>query len=301
MRTVVIGAGAVGCYFGGLLARAGHPVTLVGRPRHVQAIESHGLKLEVRGRSEFIKVDASASADSAAQADWVLICAKSTDNADIGKQLRPLLRPECTVLSLQNGVDSAQQLEPLLGRPVIPVAVYVAVEMAGNGHVRHHGRGELEIGAFERAPELASFLASAGIPTVIADNIRSVLWTKFVINCVYNALSALSQLPYGQLMQQAGMWDCARDIVRECEAVATADGIALPEDLWHRVEAIAASMAGQTSSTAHDLAAARRTEIDSLNGHIATRGAILGIATPANRLLWNLVRLQQAQCIAAQT
>jgi len=118
-----------------------------------------------------------------------------------------------------------------------------------------------------------------------------VLWTKLVINCAYNGLSAVGQVAYGELMQRAGMIQVQHDLVAECRAVAAADGVTLPDDLEASVRAIAQSMATQMSSTAHDLRKGKPTEIDYLNGHVVRRGDALGVPTPANRMLWAAVKL----------
>jgi 2-dehydropantoate 2-reductase len=196
------------------------------------------------------------------------------------------------VLCLQNGVDNAERLRAVLpGVDVAAAAVYVATEMAGPGHLRHHGRGELIIEPSPRSAALAQALQAAGVPTQISAQVRNVLWTKLVINCAYNGLSAIGQIAYGELLRRPGLPQVLQDLVAECRAVAAADGVVLPDDLEVSVQAIAHSMATQMSSTAHDLRRGKPTEIDFLNGHIVRRGELLGVPTPANRLLWAAVKL----------
>ena len=145
MKIAVMGAGAVGCYYGGMLARAGHEVTLIARAHHATAINASGLLLETQAFTERVRVAASTDASAADGAQWVLFCVKSTDTESAGRALAPHLAEGAVVLSLQNGVDNAERLQATIGHPVIPAVVYVATEMAGPGHVRHHGRGELVI------------------------------------------------------------------------------------------------------------------------------------------------------------
>ena len=118
-----------------------------------------------------------------------------------------------------------------------------------------------------------------------------MLWAKLIVNCAYNALSAIAQLPYGRLVQGDGVLAVMRDVVEECLAVAARSGVRVPGDAWQAVERIAQSMPGQLSSTAQDLARGKPTEIDHLNGFVARRGEALGVATPANRALTALVKL----------
>jgi len=142
MKVAVMGAGAVGCYYGGMLARAGHEVTLIGRPQHVDAVRASGLLLETKEFRGRVPVHASTCADAVRGAGLVLFSVKSTDTERAGADMAPHLDAGALVLSLQNGVDNAARLQSLLRQRVAPAVVYVATEMAGAGHVRHHGRGE---------------------------------------------------------------------------------------------------------------------------------------------------------------
>lgn len=293
MKLGVMGAGAVGCYYGGMLARAGNEVVLIGRPAHVEAVKRAGLLLETTSFTERVPMQASSEAASLAGCDLVLCCVKSTDTAKAAAEMGPYLGADTIVLSLQNGVDNAQRLQELLGLPVIPAVVYVATEMAGPGHVKHNGRGELVIGPSPASDAVVRVFAGAGVQITVSEDVIAALWAKLVLNCAYNALSAITQVPYGRLVQGAGVWGVMRDVVAECLAVARADGVALPDDVWASIERITATMPGQYSSTAQDLARGKPSEIDHLNGYVMRRGEALGIPTPVNRTLHALVRVLQ--------
>jgi len=295
MKIAVMGAGAVGCYYGAMLARAGHDVMLIGRPQHVEAIKRQGLRLETQTFDERIRVSASTEASAVQGAQLVLFCVKSTDTESGAAAIKPHLATDALVLSLQNGVDNADRLRALLPQEVIAAAVYIGVEMAGPGHVRHHGRGELVIEASKANDEVARVLVAAGVPTDISDNVRGALWVKLIANCAYNALSAIAQLPYGRLVKGEGITAAMRDLVDECVTVAKADGVTLPGDVDAAVRKIAETVPGQYSSTAQDLARGKRSEIDHLNGLIVRRGEALGVATPANRLLHAIVKLIESK------
>lgn len=292
LKVTVMGAGAVGCYFGGMLARAGHDVTLVARPAHVEAILRDGLRLETKTFDEHVRVRAVTEPGAAQAADVVLFCVKSMDTESAGRQLKPFLRPDTLVLCLQNGVDNADRLRAVLPEHAVAAAVvYVATEMAGPGHLRHHGRGELVIEPAAASERVAQALRAAGVPTDISDNVRGALWLKLILNCAYNAVSAIAQRPYGENVQGEGVWDVMRDVVDECLAVAKAEGVSVPGDAHAAMRTLVQSMPGQYSSTAQDLARGKPTEIDFLNGYVVRRGQALGIPTPANRVLWALVKL----------
>lgn len=294
MRVAVMGAGSIGCYFGGLLARSGLEVVLIGRPALVEAVAAQGLVLEMGGQRQLVPVGASSDPAAVAGADVVLFCVKSGDTEAAGRQIAPDLAPGAVVLSLQNGVDNAERLSAAMGRAAVPVAVYVATAMAGPGHVRHHGRGELVMGPSAREAEIVARFAAAGIPVEVSARAVDALWAKLVVNCAYNALSALTQLPYRRLLASVGIEGVMRDVVAECAAVAGAAGVSLPADMLDAVLGLAASMPEQKSSTAQDLAAGKPTEIDHLNGFILRRGAELGVATPVNRALHALVKAAEA-------
>jgi 2-dehydropantoate 2-reductase len=295
MKIAVMGAGAVGCYFGGLLARAGQDVTLIGRAAHVDAIARNGLWVETATWQQQVPLQAHTEPAFVRGAQLVLCCVKSADTEAVAQVMAPFLAPDAFVVSLQNGVDNAHRLAALLPQQVVPAAVYVACEMAGPGHVRHHGRGELVIGPSPQSAALQAAFAAAGVAVQISERVMDALWTKLTINCAYNALSALADLPYGVLAAGEGVQPVMRDVVQECQAVARASGVELVGDPWDDVQQIARSMAGQRSSTAQDLARGRPTEIDHLNGHIVREGERLGIATPVNRVLWSLVKLREAR------
>jgi len=294
-KIAVMGAGAIGCYYGGMLARAGRDVTLIGRPTHVEAIRRAGLRFETKAFDERVRVHASSEPQAVHGAELILFCVKSQDTEAAGKALAPHVAREAAVISLQNGVDNAERLAAVLGREVIPGVVYVAVEMAGPGHVRHHGRSELAIGRAPASDAIAAAFGAAGVPVEISENVAGVLWAKLIVNCAYNALSAITQLPYGRLVEGAGIPAVMRDIVDECLAVARAAGIQVAGDMHKAAERIAQTMPGQLSSTAQDLARGKKTEIDYLNGIVVRKGEALGVPTPVNRVLLALVKLAEAK------
>jgi len=294
LKFAVMGAGAVGCFHGGLLARAGHDVVLIGRPAHVEAIRRDGLRLEMLSFDERVRLAADTDVAAVAGADVVLLCVKSGDTETAGAQLRPHLRPDTLVLTLQNGADNADRLRTVLSQPVAATVVYVAAGMAGPGHLRHHGRGELLVEPAPGVDAVARAFTAAGVPTEVSNDVRGALWAKLLINCAYNALSALTQRPYGWLVQQPGVTAVLRDIVDEGLAVAAADGVRVPGDIHAGVRRIAETMPTQVSSTAQDVARGHPSEIDHLNGFVVRRAELHGVPAPANRMLHTLVKLREA-------
>ncbi len=298
----VLGAGAVGCYFGGLLARAGASVTLIGRPQHVEAITRDGLFLESLHFGQRIPVSASTDVAAVRGAQVVLLCVKTPDTEEAARSLAPHLAGGTVVVSLQNGVDNAERFRSAVGIEALPAVVYVAAEMTAPGRVKHSGRGDLILGATSgrqrddrcrrQLEDLASVFARAGVPCLVSDNIEADLWTKLIMNCAYNAISALSRARYGRIVRTPWTRDVMRQVTDEAIAVARASGVRFPDgDLVESVFKLGEAMAGALSSTAQDIGRGKRTEIDSLNGYVARRGAELGIATPVNQTLHALVKL----------
>jgi 2-dehydropantoate 2-reductase len=296
-KVAVLGAGAVGCYFGGMLARAGAPVTLIGRPYHVEAMARDGLWLESMHFQEQVPVATSTSVAAARDATVVLLCVKTLDTEEAAKSLVPYLAPDAIVVSLQNGVDNITRIRAAAGFEAVPAVVYVAVAMTGPGRVKHSGRGDLIVGdpwgaRRDQVERIAVLFARADVPCVISDNILGDLWTKLVMNCAYNAVSAVGQTKYGTIAQHPGAREVLRLIVEETVAVARAAGVRSPEiDLVQAVFQLGVAMSEATSSTAQDLARGKRTEIDALNGYVVRRGTELGVATPVNQTLYTLVKL----------
>jgi 2-dehydropantoate 2-reductase len=298
----VVGAGAVGCYFGGLLARAGAPVTLIGRAHHVEAMTRDGLSIESLNWQQQIPVSAATDIEAAREAAIVLLCVKTLDTEAAAKLLVPQLAAGAVVVSLQNGVDNVERIHAATGIEAIPAVVYVAAAMTGPGRVKHVGRGDLIVGDLlgrgrndERRRQLeglAALFTRAGVPCLISENIEAELWTKMIMNCAYNAISALGRARYGRIVGNPWTREVMRNVVVEAVAVAHAAGVRFPEsDLVEPVLKLAETMSNALSSTAQDLARGKRTEIDSLNGYVARRGAELGVATPVNQTLHALVKL----------
>jgi 2-dehydropantoate 2-reductase len=305
-KVAVVGAGAVGGYFGGMLARAGVPVVLIGRPSFVEAVQRTGLFLDSFRFLETVHPKASTELSAASDADIVLFCVKTTDTAAVSKQLAAILPSTAVVVSLQNGVNNAEEIRAASGIVAVPAVVYVAAAVPAPGSVKHFGRGDLVIGPNnETTRKIANLFASAEVPCRISDDIEGELWTKLVWNCALNAVSALGRATYGEILASADAKLVVEALVYETLHVARAKGIHPPglEDPRAALAGslkIAEQMSGTRSSTAQDLARGKRTEIDSLNGYVARLGAQLGVPTPVNHALYALVKLYEAGFPPAQ-
>jgi 2-dehydropantoate 2-reductase len=298
-RVAVVGAGAVGGYFGGLLARAGAPVTMIGRPAFVEAVKRNGLFLDTLQFQERVRVEASTEMAAVRGAEVVLFCVKTTDNAATARAVARLLTKDALVLSMQNGLDNVEQIRGASGIDALPSVVYVAASVLEPGRVKHVGRGDLVIGPKnEKTQRIVALFSRALVPCRISENIEGELWTKLVWNCALNAVSALGHAKYGRIAASGDAWKVVETAVYEVLAVAKAanihpPGLEDPKAALAGALKIATQMAEALSSTAQDMNRGKRTEIESLNGYVARRGAELGVPTPVNHALYALVKLAE--------
>jgi len=302
-RIAVVGAGAVGGYFGGMFARAGAPTVFIGRKHFAEAVNSKGLVLD---KSEgYERIGAIATVDISAVRDCplILFSVKANDTLSASKEMAPFVSPDATVVCLQNGVDNADQIRAAVNVAAVPAVVYVAVSVPESGRVKHLARGDLIIGPpSERTTQLADLFVRAGIPCRVSENIEGELWLKLLRNCALNAISALGHVRYGQIVQSDDAKELMEQIVDEVLAVARAANVVLPgvddrESGMAAAMELATQMSDAFSSTAQDLDRGRLTEIDALNGYISRRGAELGIPVPVNHALFTLVKLAEQTAV----
>ena len=298
-RIAVVGAGAVGGYFGAMFARAGAPMVFIGRQHFADAVNSKGLILDKSEGPERIRATATVEMSAVRDCPLILFCVKANDTSATARQMAPFVRQDATVVCLQNGVDNAAQVRAVANVAAVPAAVYVAVSVPESGRVKHLARGDLTIGPLsERTTHLADLFIRAGIPCQVSENIEGELWLKLLRNCALNAISALGHIRYGQIIQSEDAKKLMEQIVDEVLAVACASGVVLPgvddrESGMAAAMELATQMADAFSSTAQDLNRGQPTEIDALNGYISRRGAELGIPVPANHAVFALVKLAE--------
>jgi len=295
-RIAVMGAGAVGSFFGGMLARAGAEVTLIARGPHLEALQRDGLFIDSIHFQERVQVRASAEPAAVRGAELVLFCVKTLDTESAARSIAPHLGPGAVALSLQNGVDNAEKIRAATGMEALPAVVYVAASLPEPGRVRHAGRGDLVLGDSPREPAaaIASTFERAGVPCRLTENIQGELWQKLVLNCASNAVTALCRAGYALAARNPFTRQTMIQAVEETVNVARAAGVRMPVDtqeLTANLLKLFESYGEAVSSTAQDLARGKRTEIDALNGYVARRGAELGVPAPVNQTLHALVKL----------
>jgi 2-dehydropantoate 2-reductase len=295
-----MGAGALGCYFGGRLAQSGAKVTLIARQSHVDAIKRDGLILESGGTKTAIPLDATTEPSGVRDASLVLVCVKSADTESAAKAIAPHLAKHAILVSLQNSIGNVERIRAHADRPVAAGIVYTAANMPGPGHVKHTGGGSIVLGGLPawgiddaKLAAIKQVFDTAGLPIEISPAIELGLWTKLMQNCCYNAVCALTEKPYGEMAAMLEVRELMGQAGYEVVALAQRKGVPLQPDAVEAALNRVVTMATTMSSTAQDLMKGKPTEIDYLNGLIARESKALGLAAPINAALAALVKLKE--------
>lgn len=302
MKVTVLGAGAMGCLFGGLLAENGIPVWLVDIwEEHVDAINQRGLTIEGIGGERVIKnIRATTDLKEVSGTDLLLVFVKSTATEAAIKGAKALVGSNTLVLTLQNGLGNVEKLQKVVGEDrVIAGVTSHGSTLLGPGHIRHAGEGDTYVGEVRggktgRIEGIADLFNNAGIKCSIADNILSLIWSKLVVNVGINAITAITGLRNGEILQHPGAEEILELAVNEAVEVARARGIQLqyPDPVGH-VKEVCRLTAQNRSSMLQDVLNRRKTEIDMINGAVVREGQKVGVDTPVNRVLTNLVTVIQ--------
>jgi 2-dehydropantoate 2-reductase len=299
MRMAVIGAGGTGGYFGGLLARAGEDVTFIARGAHLEALRTRGLTLESRLAGTFtVPVQATDDPSEVGPVDLILFCVKTYDTDAAAESIRPLIRPDTMLLSLQNGIDNEERIARATGHTSgIGAVAYVTSAIKAPGVVAQTSGpgkiilGELSGGASARTERLHNVLQRAGITVEVHSDIRVVLWQKFLFICAFSGVTTVTRLPIGTILADSVTHALLRGTVEEAEAVARASGTDLPADCVEQALATAAAAEPWArGSLYHDLAGGRRLELEGLNGEVVRRGRERGVSTPLNFAIYAALR-----------
>lgn len=310
MRMLVMGAGALGTVAGGFMAKAGHTVDLVGREAHVGALNESGLHIEgIWGSHHVSAVRAYTHVNSLPDGNYdvILIAVKSYDTTEAAQAILPFVSPETYVCSYQNGLGNAERIAQIVGWDhVLGARVIYGAKVIEPGKVKVTViAAPTAIGGYGAPPaekvarHLAASMEEAGLPTVYTARIQTVLWSKVAYNCALNPLSALLDVPYGVLAENADTRSIMGDVVQELYAVASAMQVCLEPDtaeayLERFYSELLPPTAAHYASMREDLQLGRRTEIDALNGAIVAFGNEHGVPCPANSFLTALIHAREA-------
>jgi 2-dehydropantoate 2-reductase len=299
MKIAVIGAGGVGGTFGAALASAGADVWFLARGAHLDAMRTDGLRIvSPRGDTHLVPTQASDDPAAIGRADVVLFCVKLWDVENAGERIRPLVGPGTAVIPLQNGIDAADRLIPILGAgAVLGGVAQVSATIEAPGVVRQTGTFmRLVFGEFngERSARGEAFLAlcrKAGFDADLSTQIQTELWLKFIVLATNSAITAATRLPFGKLRGDQDVMALFEAATKEVVAVGRAKGIALPEDAAQRnMSFLAGAPAAMMASMAHDLIRGNRIELPWLSGKVVALGRELGVPTPVQSTLYAVLK-----------
>ncbi len=301
MRVAVMGAGAVGGYFGTRLAEAGHEVWFITRGERLKAMRTSGIRVEsIAGDLHLAPVRATGDPSGIGPVDLVLFTVKSRDTREAAEAVRPMVRAHTTVLALQNGVDNEAVLEAVLGPgPILPGVAVVGVDMPEPGLVRHTNNGSITLGEpsgeeTQRAREVRDVLEAAGIETRVSSDIGSVKWRKLIWNAAFNPLAALTGARVLELIEDDDSRSLAEAAMREAIAVGDALGRKVRDYDMARATQRDPHWARSKTSMLQDLERGRPTEIEALTGAVVRYGGRTGVPTPVCTTLLRLVRAKEA-------
>jgi 2-dehydropantoate 2-reductase len=295
MRILIVGAGALGGFYGGLLARSGADVTILARGAMLDRLREVGLSVDSKQFGSFtLPVPTAASIDELDAPDLIFFSVKAYDLDATARQIAPLVREGVTLLAVQNGIEHPQQLAAHVGEEaVLPGVVYVSTTVTAPGAIAHvGGPGLLQLGdAFGAKPErlerIAAVLREAGLPVETYPDLWPMLWRKFAAICAMSGVASLTRLTLAQMFAVPESRQLYRDAMDEVVQVAIARGVDLPESTADDLMAMLESMPAlpERGSMAYDLFAGRRLEIETLNGSAVRLGDEIGVPTPINRVI----------------
>ncbi|HSV53398.1 MAG TPA: 2-dehydropantoate 2-reductase [Burkholderiaceae bacterium] len=300
MRIAIIGAGGLGGYFGARLQAAGSDVTFVARGAHLAAIREQGLRIKsALGDLHLAKVMATSDPSEVGTVDMVLVCVKLWDTEAVAQQLKSLIGPETGVVSFQNGVEKDEILVKALGaKAVLGGICYIAATIAQPGVIQHVGTlqklvfGERDGTTSSRATQFLAECQKAGIDSALSTDIRRLTWEKFAILVGLSGTTTATRLPIGPIRSNEKTRAFLYDVINEVVLVGRAAGVELPADYAaDRLRFVDTLPAEMTSSMHGDLKRGNRLELPWLSGAVVQMGKQLGVPTPANRAIADLLEL----------
>jgi 2-dehydropantoate 2-reductase len=297
MKIVMMGSGAMGGLFGGLLTRSGEEVWLVGnRKEQIDTIRSAGLTFEEKGEIQIIPMKATLDAASVGKADVVIFFVKTYDTETAVSDALVLEKEDTIFLTLQNGLGNEEVICQKIDRKKVMLGITGhGATLLGPGHIRHAGWGKTFIGELDhrmtdRARRIAQTFSEAGIETEVSSNIHGQVWEKLLVNVGINALTALTGFKNGQLLDYPETSGLMERLVVEAEEVARRKGIRLEEDPIEKVRRVAEATKENRSSMGQDVDRRQKTEIDAINGAVVREAQALGIPVPFNQAVTDLVK-----------
>ncbi len=303
MKIAIIGVGAMGSVYAALLASGGHEVWAVDVwQAHVEAMREKGLRVEGASGDRTVRINATMNPADVRDADLVIIATKDDGVDGAARAALAMAKPEAPILTIQNGLGSADRVAEIVGSNRIMMGVVggFGASMKGPGHAHHNGMeflrlGEMNGGLTDRLEAVAEAWRAGSFKVLTFDDILKMVWEKLICNCTYSGPCAISHLTIGQVQANPSAWSIASACGAEAFHVARARGIKLDfDDPIAYIRAFGQKIPNARPSMLLDHLAGRRAEIDNINGAIPREGAKVGIATPVNSMLVALLKAKEA-------
>jgi 2-dehydropantoate 2-reductase len=299
MRIAVVGAGGVGGAFGAALAKAGADVSFIARGAHLAAMKKEGLRVEGgRGETHLVPTRATDNPAEIGKVDIVLFCVKLWDVETAGGQIKPLIGPDTAVIPLQNGIDAAERLVPILGPAAVMGGVaQISASIVRPGVILQVGTfmrmifGELDGRRSKRSEDFLEFCQKAGFDATLSEQITTELWMKFILLAANASITAVTRQPIGKLRDDPDLRPIFISAFKEAIDVGRASGVALPADVLERIlDFIAHAPPAMKASMALDLERGKRLELRWLGGKVVELGRQLGVPTPTHSMMYALLK-----------
>jgi 2-dehydropantoate 2-reductase len=303
MKVAIVGAGAMGSLFGALLAEGGHEVWLCDIwQEHIKALKQNGLRIEHVGETRNVNLNANSNPRQIGESELVLIFVKSTQTKSAAESAALLAGRNGWVMTLQNGMGNAETIaEHIPSNRILAGTTAHGATMLEAGSIRHAGAGPTTLGMwaggereFRIARQIADQFTRAGIEATAVEAVRPVIWDKLLVNVGINAITALTGIKNGQILDLESTRELSRAAVEEAASVAQAQGIEIRKDPAAHVFQVVAATAANRSSMGQDMDHRRPTEIKAINGFVVREAENMGIAAPVNRALTALVETMEA-------
>jgi len=297
MRIAIIGSGGVGGYLGAKLWKAGNDVVFVARGAHLSAMMRNGMKLESPEGNFIVRTAFTDNLHGSEPFDLIIIAVKSFDTISAAHIIKPIIKTATMIFSVQNGVENEKVLAESIGKQhIIPAVAYIFSTIASPGVVRHEGGtgkfkfGEADGSNGERIFKLGEVLRDAGIVCETIDNIRRLLWEKWIFICGLGGMTAYTRKPIGDILSDAGLKSMLYDVILEAAMIGRARNIDPFTGMEEKTMAHFDRLPYQsTSSMYYDVTNGKRVEVAAINGAAVRFGKELNLATPANEKIYNLL------------
>lgn len=301
MKILIVGPGGVGGYFGGLLAKKYQDVSFLARGAHLKALQKKGLTVKSYQGNFSVKVKAFSDPREIDPPDLILFCVKSFDTLKTALEIKPLLKEDTTIISLQNGIDNVEKLEDIFGEGrVLGGVAFISSAIEEPGVINHSAAGRISFGELNgnlssRTKEILKMFQDAGVDCRVSTSIRKAIWGKLVWNSFFNAYTAITRKTVQEVMEDPDSIELARMCMKEVIDVAKEESIFLKEEVIEKALELSHGFGPCKTSMLQDLEKNRALEFEALNGELVRRGMRYGVPVPINQTFYTILKLMSSR------